>query len=348
MFFAITWKNKAISLEELKLIEPKNIKHIWKNIITFDTEKKDILKRLWWIIKRWIVSTINELKKSISTDIIWTNNNKLWSLLKKTLWIKRFKLIDLISSDLEIKTKWTEIILIDKEINENPLIWIVKWYQNIKLYEEIDFNKPCNWMNVGMMPSKLTHILVNIWLNNIKSNENITIYDPFVWFWTTWFLSNYFWYNFIASDINITPFKQNVKRWLKSNFSQKDVKITNFKQDITTPLSKNFLKNVNLIVTEWWLWHIVKNKTKDKELESYINKVFEVYKWFLENINDFYQNISIVLTIPIYIKSTKYKDILHNQIKELLTNLWLEHHFINEIYSRKWQNVWREIIIINK
>ena len=35
-------------------------------------------------------------------------------------------------------------------------------YQNIRLYEVIDFEKPGRSMQMGMMPAKLTHTLLNI------------------------------------------------------------------------------------------------------------------------------------------------------------------------------------------
>ena len=41
---------------------------------------------------------------------------------------------------------------------------MVTGYQNINLYEEIDFEKPVNSMQIGMMPSKLAHTMINIGL----------------------------------------------------------------------------------------------------------------------------------------------------------------------------------------
>ncbi|MEI8008619.1 MAG: hypothetical protein WCI00_04345 [bacterium] len=39
---------------------------------------------------------------------------------------------------------------------------IVEQYQNIELYEAIDFGKPGRSMEMGMMPAKLAHIMINI------------------------------------------------------------------------------------------------------------------------------------------------------------------------------------------
>jgi len=51
MYFAITGKNRDLSLEELKLIQPQNVQR-QKHIVTFDTEHPDKLSQLGGLIKR--------------------------------------------------------------------------------------------------------------------------------------------------------------------------------------------------------------------------------------------------------------------------------------------------------
>jgi tRNA G10 N-methylase Trm11 len=59
----------------------------------------------------------------------------------------------------------------------------VEKYQNISLYETIDFGKPSSGMTIGMMPAKLAHILVNIGVaQSYKKAEEITVRDPFCGF----------------------------------------------------------------------------------------------------------------------------------------------------------------------
>jgi len=65
--------------------------------------------------------------------------------------------VDIFHTDREIKNKGKEIINL-----ENGLYGIVEQYQNIELYEAIDFGKPGRSMNMGMMPAKLAHIMINI------------------------------------------------------------------------------------------------------------------------------------------------------------------------------------------
>lgn len=128
---------------------------------------------------------------------------------------------------------------------------VVSGYQDISLYEMIDFNKPVNSMQIGMMPSKLALTMINIGLSACKDSNDITIYDPFVGLGTTAFLANALGYDCIASDIEMSAAKQNIGRWQEKAAQRNDDKrITTFKHDIYEPLKKPFLANVNLIVTE--------------------------------------------------------------------------------------------------
>jgi len=66
-------------------------------------------------------------------------------------------LVDTFHTDKEIKNTGKEIINL-----ENGCYGIVEQYQNIELYEVVDFEKPKRSMQMGMMPAKLTQILINI------------------------------------------------------------------------------------------------------------------------------------------------------------------------------------------
>ena len=112
-------------------------------------------------------------------------------------------------------------------------------------------------MTVGMMPSKLAHQLINIavaeYEDNIDSKDNIqtrlTIRDPFCGFGTTNFLANHLKYNTIASDLNVTSIKQNMKWRKQLSLSDTASKVKIEKQDITQKLSPAF-SHTNIIVSE--------------------------------------------------------------------------------------------------
>lgn len=94
--------------------------------------------------------------------------------LKKQYKLKRFKQTDLLHTDIEVKNKGIELVRISHERG------LVLGYQNIKLYEITDFEKPARSMQMGMMPAKLTHTMLNIALSFSKNQSKPTIYDPFV------------------------------------------------------------------------------------------------------------------------------------------------------------------------
>jgi len=89
--------------------------------------------------------------------IIGIQNEANGKHLKRTVGIRRYKLVDIFHTDREIKNKGKEIINL-----ENGLYGIVEQYQNIELYEAVDFGKPGRSMQMGMMPAKLAHMMINI------------------------------------------------------------------------------------------------------------------------------------------------------------------------------------------
>ncbi len=104
-------------------------------------------------------------------------------------------------------------------------------------------------MQIGMMPSKLAHMMINIGLTQVDKKDS-TIYDPFVGLGTTALLANHFGYDCIASDIDVTAAKRNVAWWNEGSLANKERRITLFKHDIFEPLKKPFLKEADLIISE--------------------------------------------------------------------------------------------------
>ncbi|MDR3169129.1 MAG: hypothetical protein LBU27_05210 [Candidatus Peribacteria bacterium] len=63
--------------------------------------------------------------------------------MKKKYGLKRFKKVDLLHTDKEVKEKGIELITLPKL---KGFVGVVKGYQNISLYEIIDFDKPARSM----------------------------------------------------------------------------------------------------------------------------------------------------------------------------------------------------------
>ena len=346
MYFAILWKNPEISIIELQLVQAKEISYPKKGIVIFDTKYSELLPQLWGVIKVGTVVKEKQLQELLAdVKIIWIQNESNGKHLKRTIGIRRYKLVDVFHTDKEIKTKWKEIINL-----ENGLYGIVEQYQNIELYEAIDFGKPGRSMQMGMMPAKLAHMMINIWLTNIvhKSEfdiENLCVYDPFVWSWTTGMLANYLGHDFIGSDINIGYAEQNIIRRKTNKFYSQDKQFDIFKQDITHKIENDLIwkakKNL-LIVTEWRLWPIVTKTTSPQDIQKFQEQVLQLYKSFLDRIQELWWAIA-VFTIPYYAEQDNF---LEKNISDYTTKIGLKIESIPEIYWREWQQVGRKIMIV--
>lgn len=351
MYFAILWKHPQISLTELAILEPVFHPSTKKWIVLFNTDTPELLKTLWWCIKSWIVvpeKALQEILKDVK--IIWIKDQTIGKHFKQTIGIRRFKLVDISHTDKEIKEKGKEIINLD-----NGQYWVVENYQDIPLYEAIDFDKPSRSMQMGMMPAKLTHILINLGIIGINDRDNswiistddIIIYDPFAWSGTTNFLANNLWYNTIWSDINISHAEKNLERRKTNKLSNKTQSISFFKHDITTSVNaiNNITKTWNtIIVTEWRLWPIVTKQSSEEQIRKAKAQVESLYNNFLKAT--FQSNIkTIVFTIPRYIWQDNDLD---TKLEKISTQSWYKRRSIDELYQREWQQIARKICFITK
>lgn len=174
MYFAVVWNFSEITLAELQMVHAKNIQKVWTHLLVFNTDDLESLQNMASLVKWWkIISQPDfwwylEWKK-----ILWMADENLAVKLKKQFDIKRYKKVDILHTDLDVKKKWIELIKIWAEW------WVVLWYQNIKLYEMADFDKPGRSMQMWMMPAKLTHTMINIAISNTQTDNAKLIFDPF-------------------------------------------------------------------------------------------------------------------------------------------------------------------------
>lgn len=379
MYFAILGKHTQISWEELRYLQPIQFRTYSPEIVFFDTPYPTRISQLAGIVKRWEIYNYNQLKEQlIDCPIIGVHDSKSGKQLKSHFGIKRFKLIEsLLRTDREIQQKWKEILLF--QTKEWQSYGVVTGYQNIKLYEVIDFDKPARSMQVGMMPAKLTHMMINIWLTYTAMDTMSNIYDPFCGLGTTILMANALGYHAIGSDINPEHAHKNINR-RKTTRNQKPVASSQqpaanmyiFQHDVTHPFTEPKIHNAPLIVTEWWLWPIVTTKTTTEQIADYSKQVEEVYSKFFKNIADYFvtsntvrsigdknQNTkkpaassqqivannnlpTIVITIPYYIDKENH---IADHLTTLTTSLGREHKIIKEIYTRPKQQVGRQIAI---
>lgn len=297
--------------------------------------------RLWSATKRGKKITRAEAKEILATaTLLWTNDEDFARRAKKEGGCRRYKLVDPVSADLEVKQKGVEILAFGEDLMH------VMWRQDIDRYTTIDMEKPMRGMQIGMMPAKLTQILVNIGAGLLSEQSEITVWDPFCGFWTTLFIANSFGYHTIGSDILITPAKGNLARWKASRYAT-DAKITLFKHDATQPVTKPFIRATSVVVTEWRLWPVM-TKTNFTNVQR-DHKRFAQIK---QDITFLYQNwltvtaqtigkLPIVTTVPVYPDGTH----MINDIASHAQQLWRTADIL-PAYRRPDQIVGRWILIL--
>jgi len=380
------WREFKLSIAEIyNVFDIKNILYFDKNIlITNDIELNYLIKKaetLWWCIKifklkKYLNSNINEVIKDWLelSSRSWKFNyaiNTFWEekSLKEILKIskkiikesslnprfinKDFKNISsiLIIKEALVKKETDFNIVFDKDI---IYFWNTIWVQDIYSYSNRDYGKDRD-MNIGMLPPKLAQIMINLWRNKNKEIKNI--YDPFVWLWTVLIEAVYSWIKDIyGSDINnkmVETSKNNLKK-LKSKF--------NFNSNIFLQNSKyinevDIISNIDLIVTEWYLWEIMtKNNISIDRINKQKLKLISIYSGFFEWLKKKNFKWTLVISFPFWEIKWKYfyfeeiYEIIKKycKIKELLPkNIWIkETKSWSLLYKRSSQLVWREIFVL--
>lgn len=340
--FAVIGNTYNIAIKELSVVGATNINRIGHNLVTFFLQNPKKVEKVGSIIKSWSIHHDEQLKKlltSQSTKVIWVGSKELGLNIKRTCNIKRYKLVEKNKTDKEIKEFGTEIIEL-----KNSRIGIVEHYQNIKLYEAIDFEKPISGMKIGMMPSKLTQILINL-ADHSKGDEkkSQTIYDPFCGFATTIMIANAMWYNAIGSDINITSAKTNIRWWKTSQYFTPNPIVT-FKHDVKEEVKKDFLKQTTHIVTEWRLGPVQKRELKEEQIHKTYQEINLLYKWVRKICNSNIKKRSGAICVPYY--SELYDQVINTFIDERETEYQIKTINENLVYKRPKQNTWRLILLV--
>lgn len=384
MYFAIIGHHESIHLHALSYLHPSWLTTYKKHIVFFHSDFPERFASCAGTIKRghltddaWLAQAVQDAK------IVAVHSNDMGKELKKRFaHIKKYKVIDLLHTDQEVKEEGKEVISFG-----NQWRGVVTGYQDIKLYEIIDFDKPCRGMEVGMMPAKLALSLINIAVGEYEKQENKnertpqqmmgqakdreivsketkspnhqntklpTIRDPFVWFGTTSFLSHFLSYPSIASDINITNIKNNLSRREKARSllltdSPNKIPLTVRKHDVTESFDDPVFAYADCIVSEWYLGHVVTHRTHHNAIRQWAAEIEELYIHFCTNLTKLSiqhpKTRVLVMTIPVWI----YHDYsISEKVKNTFSQNGRSADLLPDIYSRSWQMVGRQVLIARR
>lgn len=360
------------NLEKEKILNLS--KNIWGTIKIIEVlevigDERDILEENLNI--KWF-----EWKFNYAINIFWVKKISLKEILKISKEViksnglnPRFINQDFknVSSVAVIKEalvkKWTDFNFIfteDKTFFGNTI-----FVQDIYAYSNRDYSKDRD-MNVWMLPPKLAQMMINIWTptSSLEAHfpritwgglrGSFNIYDPFVWLGTVLIESVYMWNKKVFwSDLSekmVQTSSENLEK-LKNKFD--------FEKNIFTQNAKyiheiNILNNVDLIVTEWYLWEIMtKNNINFERIEKQREKLSDLYEWFFAWLKKLNFKWNIVISFPFWEMNSKYfyfeeiydKINMYCQINDILPQDFahLKTKVGSLLYKRDSQLVGREI-----
>lgn len=169
--------------------------------------------------------------------------------------------------------------------------------QDIEWYGKRDFDKERS-MQTGMLPPKLAQIMLN--LAGWKA-----IYDPFVWLGTVLIEAILAWSKKVFwSDLSKEMVKVSSKNLedLPGDFEYKIIE-----QNSKYINEIDFIKEIDSIVTEGYLWEIMtqKNISLDR-IDAQKKKLADLYIWFFSGLQKLQFKWNIVISFPFWEMNKKY------------------------------------------
>lgn len=373
IWFAL-WREYKLSIAEIFAVFPEGKAVFYsKDVLILENLNENLILEkanfLWWTIK---------IFKIIDNEIIDDALNIEWKFKYgiSTFWDKK-NLKEILNSTKKIlKENWVSSRFINKDfknLSSAQIIWekLVKngtdysiifdgdkkytwktiWVQDIDSYSKRDYSKDRD-MQTGMLPPKLCQMMINI-------SSGKTIYDPFVWLGTVLIESILMWNKKVYwSDLNQTMVEHSRNNIFKfaqeNNVILEDVEFIKLNAKFINESSILLEKNIDAIVTEWYLWEIMTQKNIsidriNKQKESLIS----IYEKFFENLKKINYTWNIVICFPFWEISWKYiyfeeiyktlsllcdiQPLFPTSFENITTKAW------SLLYKREKQLVWREI-----
>ena len=174
-------------------------------------------------------------------------------------------------------------------------------FQDVDSYSKRDYEKPCRDRKVGMLPPKLSQIMINL----AQIPENAKVVDPFCGSGGLLMEASLMGYSSIGSDISkdmIDCSKKNTA-WLKQNFDNcKPIEIL----PPTDATNINFPSSDYSIVTEGFLGTNFLSKPTLQLINEQKPQLRDLYLKFFENIN-LQDNMpqSICISLPFWVLNEK-------------------------------------------
>ncbi|MBT6068211.1 N-6 DNA methylase [Candidatus Peregrinibacteria bacterium] len=227
--------------------------------------------------------------------------------------------------------------------------------QDIEGYSRRDYERPFRDTFNGMLPPKLSQILINL----AKPKAHSVIIDPFCGSGGVLIEALLMGYSVQGSDINprmITHTEGNLK-WLESSFTLPPLKKNIFVHDATSPFPKR--EKEAIIATEGYLGPPLKSAPKEETIHNNFQEITTLYLKFFKTLYKTYEKATIAICIPNYLQKGRPHPLSQKKVDKLIQKIEsLGFHCVplsntkpsinSYLYSRPDQLVGREIVVFSK
>lgn len=238
-----------------------------------------------------------------------------------------------------------EILIVQKS-DKSTLLARTTGIQDINEYSRRDYEKPCRDRKVGMLPPKLSQVMINL----AMPEKNSIIVDPFCGSGGLLMEAALMGYQATGSDISqdmIDCSKKNID-WFVSSYSPNPIPVTETSVDAT---QKTYPDKPYSIVTEGYLGDNFVIKPSASTVQKQLPSLEKLYVNFLKNLQS--QSVkpkSVVLCMPFWlVDGTTYQ----LKIIDEIVNLGYTIHEFQSVkspdlrYLREGQFTGRQIVVLN-
>lgn len=245
----------------------------------------------------------------------------------------------------KLLTKGYEILVVQGEDGKVVLAQTTG-VQDIDSYSKRDYDKPCRNKKVGMLPPKLSQIMINL----SRPSADTTIVDPFCGSAGIMFEAALFGLRSEGSDLSDEMTKCSEKNidWLIHNYKLKHVPVIGAAADATT---RDYGFSRYNIVSEGYLGENFISRPSVGRIKEQIPQLQVLYLEFLSHLTKQPKRPgSIVLSIPFWnIEGRKFFLNIIDEISKMGYNI---HEFQSVksrelLYYREGQFTGRQILVLN-
>jgi tRNA G10 N-methylase Trm11 len=222
--------------------------------------------------------------------------------------------------------------------------------QDINSYSKRDYKKPFRDARMGMLPPKLSQIMINLAEHNLDKPSNI-VFDPFCGSGTILMEALLQSKDVVGSDIDEKAIQGTLQNlyWLVENFDDTSKEFAIFHKDASQLEENDLPTTPDAIVTETHLGPPVSRLPKEENLNKTFSNLTQLHETWLTKITPLItQGTKIVICLPAFRKARReyirLPDFPSIAKKAGLTILNTEPL----IYDRSDQVVAREIVILQK